>query len=92
MEYLKEWMWWFFLMILSWFEQVGSAMVDTVIALMPVDWASSSFAAGFGVWWITANTWLPLSEGLAIYAHVLLFQTAVISLRWVFKIVPGMGG
>jgi hypothetical protein len=92
MEWLKEWLWWFVTKITQFWYDLGEGLIETMMGLFPDAWAESSIAVGFGNYWTTANAWLPMNEALGLYTALTAFQVSVITLRWVLKMIPGLGG
>jgi hypothetical protein len=92
MEWLKEWIWWAWTKSCDFWNGVGGSMVDTILSLLPDSWTSTTVAGSFGPYWENGNTWLPLNEGLALYVATTTFHFGVISVRWLLKFIPGLGG
>jgi hypothetical protein len=91
MEWLKDWFWWVFDTITGFFVDVCDAIMGFVVSALPDAWtgAGTTIGGAFGAYWTIANTWLPLSEVIGLYASMVAFQCVLIGVRWLLKVVRG---
>lgn len=91
MDYLKEWLLWFFLKITDWAATVGNSFIQAILGVLPDSVTNMTLAQTFGQYWTVVNTYLPLNEAVGLYGTLMIVQTTWVLYRFVKSWIPGLG-
>lgn len=76
--------------LFCWVVTLVAAAIEAVIAAIPDDWVPA--LDGLAYWTGLVNEWVALDYAAGILAGYFVFVVALIIIRWLLKIIPGLGG